>query len=78
MSVIVRRKARKAHRCDSCRSIIEAGEAYLTHTALAGDDYYHDALDRDTLKPANCPIRLKECADCATRYRRAELLGAAE
>lgn len=76
--MIVRRKARKAHRCDGCRSSIQAGEAYLTHTALAGDDYYHDALDRDTLKPANCPIRLKECADCATRYRRAELLGAAE
>jgi hypothetical protein len=74
MSVTARRKARKVHRCDSCRSSIQPGEAYLTWTALAGDDYYDEALDRDTLKPANCPIRLKECARCATRYGREDLL----
>lgn len=68
------RKARKNHRCDSCGSSIKAGEAYLTHTALAGDDYYDDARDRDTFKPANCPIRINECAECATRYGRADLL----
>lgn len=71
MSVTIRRKACKAHRCDSCRGHIQPGDSYLTHTALAGDDYYHDALDRDTLKPANCPIRIKECSKCATRYGRA-------
>lgn len=68
------RKARKAHRCDRCRGQIQPGDAYLTHTALAGDDYYHDALDRHTLKPANSPIRIKECAECATRYGRGEIL----
>jgi uncharacterized protein YlaI len=68
------RKARKAHHCDRCRRRIEPGSAYLTHTALAGDDYYHDALDRNTLRPANQPIRIKECAECATRYGRAEML----
>ena len=68
------RKARKAHYCDMCSGKIQPGDAYLTHTALSGDDYYHDALDRHTLKPANCPIRLKECADCASRCGRGELL----
>jgi hypothetical protein len=72
------RKARKDHWCDSCRQAIKAGEPYLTHTALAGDDYYHDALDRDTFKPANCPIRIKECARCATRYDRGNLLNPEE
>ena len=68
------RKARKAHRCDGCRGQIQQGGAYLTHTALSGDDYYHDALDRHTLKPANTPIRTKECAECASRYDRGALL----
>lgn len=68
------RKARKVHRCDGCAGQIQPGDAYLTHTALGGDDYYHDALDRDTLKPANCPIRTKECAGCANRYGRGEIL----
>jgi len=68
------RKARKAHRCDGCRGRIEPGDAYLTHTALSGDDYYEGALDRETLKPARCPIRIKECGGCATRYGRAEML----
>ena len=70
------RKARKAHRCDVCRGRIHPGDSYLTHTALAGDDYYHDALDRETLKPANCPIRLNECAECAIRCGRGPLLEA--
>jgi hypothetical protein len=76
MSVNVRRKARKAHWCDGCERAgkIQSGDVYLTHTALAGDDYYHDALDRDTLKPANRPQRYAECSECATRYGRAELL----
>lgn len=74
MSVIKGQKARKDHRCDSCRGHIKPGEMYVTHVALAGDDYYHDARDRDTWKPLNQPIRLKECGDCAGRYGRAELL----
>jgi hypothetical protein len=68
------RKARKPHRCDGCNGRIQAGEPYLTHTALAGDDYYHDALQCDTYKPLNQPIRFKECAPCATRYDRGHLL----
>ena len=68
------RKARKAHRCDGCSGQIQPGAAYLTHTALGGDDYYREALDRHTLKPANTPIRTKECADCAGRYGRGEIL----
>jgi hypothetical protein len=68
------RKARKTHNCDGCWAQIKPGDSYLTHTALSGDDYYHDALDRETLKPAKTPIRLKECAECASRYGRAELI----
>jgi len=76
VSVIAAWKARKVHHCDSCRGSIKPRSTYLTHTALAGDDYYHDALDRETLKPANQPIRLKECGDCATRYGRGDLIAA--
>jgi hypothetical protein len=70
------RKARKDHRCDGCTSgsRILTGEPYLTHTALAGDEYYDDTFNRDTLKPARYPIRFKECARCATRYGRGGLL----
>ena len=71
------RKARKAHHCDGCWGQIQPGEAYLTHTALAGDDYYEDARDRETFKPAKCPIRTKECAECATRYGRGDLISEA-
>jgi len=70
------RKARKDHRCDGCTSAsrIMAGEPYLIHTALRGDEYYDDTFNRDTLKPARYPIRFKECARCATRYGRGDLL----
>jgi len=74
MSVTVARKARKKHYCDSCSGRIEPGSVYLTHTALAGDDYYDEALERGTWKPAKCPIRLKECGDCAARYGRGDLI----
>ena len=76
MSVIAARKARKAHRCDSCRITIDPGSTYLTHTALAGDDYYEDTYDTATMKPAKRPIRFNECADCATRYGRGDLIAA--
>jgi len=62
------RKARKAHRCDGCDrpGKIRPGDAYLSHTYLSGDDLYHDYSDR--------PQRFAECADCAGRYGRGELL----
>lgn len=73
------RKARRAHCCDSCDGKIQPGDSYLTHTALRGDEFgYHEWLDRDTLKPVNQPYRLKECARCATRYGRADLLAQSE
>lgn len=68
------RKARKPHWCDSCNASIKVGDSYLTHTALAGDDYYEDAVDGFTMKPAKRPIRINECTDCATRYGRGPLL----
>lgn len=71
MSVTVRRKARKAHRCDGCTRVgaIQPGDVYLTHTALAGDEFgYHE------YGSGNRPRRSNECAGCATRYGRAELL----
>lgn len=78
MSVTIRRKARKARRCDGCDrpGKIQPGDFYLTHTALAGDDDYHDRVDRLTLKPVNRPQRYAECAECATRYGRGPLLEA--
>jgi hypothetical protein len=68
MSVTVRRKARKAHRCDGCDvpGKIRPGDAYLSHTYLSGDDLYHDYSDS--------PQRFAECAECATRYGRGPLL----
>lgn len=67
------RKARKTHQCDACHGRIQAGESYLTHTALAGDDYYDNALQRYTYKPLNRPIRFTECAPCAKRCGRGNL-----
>lgn len=71
MSVTVRRKARKAHRCDSCGTggKIQPGDVYLTHTSLAGDEFgYHE------YGSGNRPRRSNECGECATRYGRAGLL----
>lgn len=76
MSVTVARKARKVRYCDGGRHRIEPGSVYLTHTALAGDDYYEDSYDTATMKPAKRPIRFNECADCATRYGRGDLIAA--
>jgi hypothetical protein len=71
VSVTVRRTARKVHRCDSCNRLakIQPGDIYLIHTALAGDEFgYHEHGN------GNRPRRSTECAECATRYGRAELL----
>jgi len=51
-----------------------AGEPYLIHTALRGDEYYDDTYNSETMKPARYPIRFRECARCATRYGRGDLL----
>jgi hypothetical protein len=73
VSVTIRRKARKVHRCDGCARSqkIQPGDVYLTHTALAGDEFgYHEYGE------GNRPQRYAECADCATTFGRAELLEA--
>ena len=76
MSVTARRKARKTHRCDGCArpGKIQPGDVYLTHTALRGDDAYHDSFDWRKVRPANRPLRYTECAECAIRYGRGPLL----
>jgi hypothetical protein len=69
------RKARKPHRCHQCDvpGKIQPGESYLTHTALRGDEFgYSDYGGGRT------PHRYNECAECATRYGRAEMLAQAE
>lgn len=69
------RKARKTHRCDGCATSgkIQPGDPYLTHTALKGDEFgYHEYGN------GNRPQRFTECAECATRYGRAEMLAQAE
>jgi hypothetical protein len=60
-----RRVARKPHRCNSCDSpAIKPGQPYLSGTVFPGHD----------LIPTAVPLRLAECAACATRYGRAHLL----
>jgi hypothetical protein len=60
-----RRVAKKYHRCASCdRTAIKPGQAYLSGVVFPGHD----------LIPTAVPLRLAECADCATRYGRAHLL----
>ncbi|QAY16181.1 hypothetical protein SEA_SONALI_69 [Arthrobacter phage Sonali] len=73
MSVTRRRKARKVHRCDGCDKPgkIQPGDVHLTHTALRGDEFGYDDYGS-----GKTPVRFRECADCATRYGRAELLEA--
>lgn len=64
-----RRVARKPHPCSwgDCRTITP-GEVYIEHTEYPGGDYTEYA---DT---AGHPVRIAECADCATRYGRADVL----
>ena len=62
-----RRVARKQHYCGSCHKGIATGTVYLSHKAFPGLDYME--LSRPWTSP--------ECADCATRYGRADLLEAA-
>jgi hypothetical protein len=61
----VRRVAKKYHRCNSCdHTAIKPGQPYLSGVVFPGHD----------LIPTDVPLRLSECASCATRYGRAHLL----
>jgi hypothetical protein len=69
MTVTRRRLARKRHYCD-CGIAIAVGHVYLEHTAFPGlgDDAGYATA-------AGHPVRLAECAPCAKRYGRDDLLG---
>jgi hypothetical protein len=61
-----RRVARKWRHCASGHPIAP-GQVYLEHKSFPGsDDGWGDA--------AGHPVRMAECADCATRYGRADAL----
>ena len=62
------RKARKAHRCDGCDrpGKIQPGDAYLASTLFPSDDA-HSWVKQ-------VPMRFAECAECAHRYGRGEIL----
>jgi hypothetical protein len=62
-----RRVARKSHYCSPGCSI-EPGDVYLVHTTFPRLD------DLGYATAAGHPVRFAECAYCATRYGRAELL----
>lgn len=68
MPTQVRRTARKARRCDGCglAGKIQPGDAYLAGTWFPSDDGFHYVK--------RVPVRLAECADCALRYGRGEIL----
>ena len=68
------RKARKARRCDGCDRAgkIQPGDAYLTHTALRGDEFGYGDFGHNGRKTR--PQRSAECAECAYRYGRGPLL----
>ena len=60
-------KSRKVRKCPGCRTPgkIQPGDYYLMHTEFPGGDAgYADA--------AGHPVRMAECAECATRYGRAD------
>jgi hypothetical protein len=68
VSTTRRRVARKAHpACGGYCPAIRPGDVYLEHVAFPSDDCM-EGLTR--------PWRIRECANCATRYGRADLLGA--
>lgn len=63
-----RRVARRPRTCGSGHPI-PAGAAYLLWTEFPGGEAgYADA--------AGHPVQMSECAECATRYGRADLLAA--
>lgn len=59
------RTARTRHRCESCERRIEVGERYLRWVTFPSDGVM------DTITAC------AECSDCATRYGRGALVGAA-
>lgn len=65
----VARKAWAARRCGWTSHPIKPGDVYLMHTEFPGGDAgYADA--------AGHPVNMPECADCATRYGRGDLIQA--
>jgi hypothetical protein len=62
-----RRRARKAHRCPTCRSTIPIGATYLEHVASPN----HEDLGHQYW------WRLPECAACAEMCGRGHLLAGA-
>lgn len=69
MTTTRRRVARKAHPgCGGYCPTIQPGDVYLEHVAFPGDD---------TLNNTGF-WRIRECAACATRYGRADLLEASQ
>lgn len=63
-----RRVARKPRiSCGGYCPTIQPGQVYLEHTEFPGGDAGYATA-------AGHPVRLAECADCATRYGRAHLL----
>src|SRR5690349_20563113 len=66
-----RRVARTSRPCGSCPEYarIQPGDVYLEHTAFPGP-----GDDAGYATTAGHPVRLAECADCARRFGRGELL----
>lgn len=64
----VSRTAHKTHRCGSCTRRIDPGARYLRHAEFPGGEFsgYADVVGH--------PVTSPECARCATRYGRADLL----
>lgn len=66
-SVVVLRRARKLHLCDSCaRYSIKPGDQYLIGTVFPGEETSPYRKDR------GAPVKYRECRTCAERYRRAD------
>jgi hypothetical protein len=68
MPTTAARRARKARRCDGCGrpGKIQPGDTYLAGTIFPSDDAFHYVK--------RVPARLAECAECAYRYGRGELI----
>lgn len=63
--VTYRRKARLRHRCETCLRGILPGSIHLLHVAFPGHEY---------AAQNGQPEQVRECAECATKYGRGQLL----